>query len=387
MKNILFISPEYPPETGAGGIGTYVYEMAKAIKRHNQVMEVSVLSVSFEKSKRTREEDIEVIRVKANRHNPLGVYWAISWWLLRNYRKYDLIEDEIFGGYAVFAKMILGKKYKYIARLHGTSHEVYSLERKNSLKYLIFRTVLNLFEKFIVKRARLIIANSSLMGVYSFFLWNIDFSRMSILPLPITLEKHETKCGILPEKLVGKDYFLFYGSLQKKKGSAILKRIIERIMIGYPEALFVIVGRDCEGMSGFFEGNDRVIFLGYIGEKGRLHPIIKNAKLVILPSQFESFLYTAVESITLGTPTIITRNCGVAEYIRTFSDYDNVVTSQNDENEFMEKIDAIIENYAEAKVKTALQREYFAKCFSPELITGKYVKLINENYGKERGIC
>jgi glycosyltransferase involved in cell wall biosynthesis len=386
MKSILFISPEYPPETGAGGIGTYVYEMARAIKSCDPSICVSVLAVSFEKNKRGMEDGVEVIRVKANRKNLLGVHWATSRWLLKNYQNYDVIEDEVFGGYCILAKMLLGKKYHYLARLHGTSHEVYALERRRGLKYFIFRSVLNFFEKFIVKRARVILTSSSLMGVYSFFLWNIDFSKMNIAPLPAALENVELGDEDFPENLRGKEYFLFYGSVQKKKGGEVLKRIIAKILATYPYMYFVILGADLEKLASYFRGNSQVIFFGYTGEKARRSAIIRNAKIVVLPSQFEAFLYTAVEAIFLNVPTIVTRNCGVSQYLKTFPDYDNIVIEQNNENEFMEKIESIMQNYENAKIKTGEQREQLSRCVEPKKIARQYLNLIAEQYAEKRNI-
>lgn len=47
---ILFLSTEYPPETGWGGIGTYTYNMAKALAERGH--QVHVLSVAPGKPER-----------------------------------------------------------------------------------------------------------------------------------------------------------------------------------------------------------------------------------------------------------------------------------------------------------------------------------------------
>lgn len=380
MKKILFISPEYPPETGAGGIGTYVYAMAKALKSLDREVSVSVLSVSFEKNKRNIENGVEVIRLKINRKNPLSIHWAFSIWILRNYTKYDIIEDETFGGYCFLAKLLLGKKYRYVARLHGTSYEVYTLEQKKGLKAFIFRSVLDFFESFIAKRAEVILADSALMATYAFFLWNIDFSRMNIVSLPIAIESVGKEYGNLPETLQGKDYFLFYGSVQKKKGSEVLKKIIPRVLELYPNMQFVVLGNDREKLADFFQKESRVIFFSYIGEKEKLVPIIKNAKVAVLPSHFESFLYTAVEAICYGVPTIMTKNCGVTEHLMTFSDYDNIVTEQNNTSEFLDKISDIMGSYEKAKLRTDAQGENFQKRFDPKTVAERYLNLLEEKY-------
>jgi glycosyltransferase involved in cell wall biosynthesis len=386
MKSILFISPEYPPETGGGGIGTYVREMAGAIKSFDPLISVSVLSVSFEKNKRANENGVEVIRLLVNRKNPLSIYATITLWLLRNYKKYAVIEDEVFGGYSFLAKLLLGKKFRYIARLHGTSHEVYVLEWKGGLRYWIFRPILNFFEKFITKKAQVILTSSSLMGVYSFFLWKLDFSRMNVAPLPMLVENFEPKKDNLLKKLQDKKYFLFYGSAQRKKGSDVLRELIGKILADYPEMYFVILGPDRGGLINFFKGNERVIFLGYMGEKKQCTAVIGNAQAVILPSQFEAFLYTALEAIFLGVPTIVTRNCGMTEYLQTFSDYNNIVVNQNDVDEFREKLEMIMRYYEQAKLKTNLQREALRAIADPQKVAKQYLALIEEKYYAKRNI-
>ena len=138
-----------------------------------------------------------------------------------------------------------------------------------------------------------------------------------------------------------------------------------------------------------FESNDldlaQTIF-GYIGEKEKRSSIIEKAKIVILPSQFEAFLYTAVETIIQGVPTIVTRNCGVSQYLKTFLDYDNIVVDQNNVDEFRDKISSIMQNYETAKLKTADQREYLKKCVNPKIVAQQYLKLIEKKYDAKRSV-
>jgi glycogen synthase len=61
LLNICFVSQEYPPETGWGGIGSYVYEMARALTTRGHC--VVVLSSAVERETYAFTEGIHIYRI------------------------------------------------------------------------------------------------------------------------------------------------------------------------------------------------------------------------------------------------------------------------------------------------------------------------------------
>lgn len=60
--------------------------------------------------------------------------------------------------------------------------------------------------------------------------------------------------------------------------------------------------------------NDKVLFTGPLYKKNKLEAYI-DAYVYVLPSVFEAFPNTVIESCACGTPTILTESCGISDII------------------------------------------------------------------------
>ena len=370
---MLIVSPEYPVETGVGGIGTYVYNFSKALVEKG--IKVTVLSISLKQSSTYVENGVKVIRLKT-KQNPIFRYIEITKWLVVNYKKYDLIEDEIYGGYSAFARIILGRKFSYIAKLHGSSLEVMKLEENFQILKKIKTLLTNQLEKYTAKNCIKLIVNSNLMRNFAFFTWGIDFSNQQIIPYVYENSQEtiseENDVIKLPEK-----YFLYFGRIQKKKGSKVLERLIPKVLKRNPGYLFLLVGRDCENLKSKLRANSKIVFIENISSKNEIRRIIRNSKVVILPSLFESFLFTAVESIFEDIPILISRNCGVTEYmIETRTKF--VVNNFAYEKEYLDRLQEIMDDYSSAKEDIQIQHEYLRISLNKDKIIGQYLDIIDK---------
>lgn len=378
INNILMLTPEYPKETGGGGIGTYVNYMARQFIEYNPKIKVTVLSISYEKYQDYIEDGIRVIRLKVYRNNIINRFWKYTVWLIKNYSNYDVIEDEIFGGWTFFARLLIGKKYKYIARLHGTSKELMVLERYKSFFKIISNKITGVFEKYLTKRAKLAIFESSMIETAVSFIWNLDLSKTQVLPCAFI--SAGTKKVEVPEEFNNTDYFLFFGRIQKKKGSDVLKKLVPTLLKKYPKMKFVFVGGDLVNMKGGFRGNKRVVFVDFISEPAKWRGIISKAKIVILPSLFESFLYTAVESICMGIPTIVSRSCGVSQFLNLYEEYNNIASNPSDPETYLKLVDIMLKNYDSSLKYAKLQAESLKSDLSSASVAKKYLELIGKYY-------
>lgn len=134
----------------------------------------------------------------------------------------------------------------------------------------------------------------------------------------------------LPDILKEKRYFLFFGTLNNKKGLKVIIQSIYEILRTNPQHYFVFVGKDCgvsmcEGMrtpvvkklkmeAG--EYRDRIIYFPSMTDRRLLNSIIYHAELCILPFRFENFPNTCVEAMELGRIVISTCNSGIGQLIR-----------------------------------------------------------------------
>jgi glycosyltransferase involved in cell wall biosynthesis len=113
---------------------------------------------------------------------------------------------------------------------------------------------------------------------------------------------------------------LFLGRLSSKKSPELLLEAFEGLQDGAAHLAFV--GPDEGGMLAKLEG---MATKAGIGERVHFSPglagdakwaAFRDADIFVLPSQNENFGNTAAEAVAVGTPVIVTDQCGVAPLLR-----------------------------------------------------------------------
>lgn len=158
----------------------------------------------------------------------------------------------------------------------------------------------------------------------------------------------------LPEKLSGKKYFLYFGTLNNIKGLKVLVQSIYEILQNNPAYYFVFVGKDCgvsmrEGMRTSVvrklkeeakEFRDRIIYFPAMNDKELLNVIIYHAQLCILPFRFENLPNTCIEAMELGKIVISTQQSGVSQLIK--DGYNGFLVEQNNPRAIVEKVQEVL---------------------------------------------
>lgn len=162
------------------------------------------------------------------------------------------------------------------------------------------------------------------------------------------------------------DYILYAGGDSDIKGFEIVKKIIPQL-----NYKIVLAGN----YKTFVSNDNNVEVVGLIEEK-RIYEYIKNAKILIIPSLYDTFSIIALEALYLGTPIVISNRCGIANYLKNF--YDAIIIDPYDIDSLIKNINAIFDNkYLEQQLiqsgyKTA--QKFFWDEISDEYIT-KYKDL------------
>jgi glycosyltransferase involved in cell wall biosynthesis len=138
-------------------------------------------------------------------------------------------------------------------------------------------------------------------------------SNVRVIRTPIYLETSNLDSSIYDEHLSGKQYLMFFGRYQLHKGFHILAQALPKVLQTYPDLHAVFVGLDlpsklAPSMKEYAqdlakENRDRLIFLSQLPHN-QLYPVIKGAKLVVLPSLVDNLPNTLMESMALGKPVI-----------------------------------------------------------------------------------
>jgi glycosyltransferase involved in cell wall biosynthesis len=156
--------------------------------------------------------------------------------------------------------------------------------------------------------------------------------RWGIAPESITLirtgvdfaARYAATAAELPRELAGRDFLLYFGRLEERKGIHILAEALPALLDRYPDLHFVFAGENYltyrgRPMQAYVEhcnGRhlDRIHFLPRLPQN-QLYPLLRKALFVVLPSLWESLANAALESLDMGRPVIATQGCGFGEVV------------------------------------------------------------------------
>lgn len=150
--------------------------------------------------------------------------------------------------------------------------------------------------------------------------YSIDKNKIEIIHNGIDEEdKHIFSQSVLPLKKLGYKIVLFLGRITLQKGPEYFVRAAAKVLKYEPKTLFVVVGSGDmqelmmkEAINLGIMGN--LVFTGFLrgSEKDN---IWLNSDVYVMPSVSEPFGLTALESLSYGTPVIISKQSGVAELV------------------------------------------------------------------------
>jgi glycosyltransferase involved in cell wall biosynthesis len=160
--------------------------------------------------------------------------------------------------------------------------------------------------------------------VQQMLLKEAGLKRVRIIPTPCYVETQDWDDAVYNQCLKGKQYLLFYGRFEQRKGFHCLAQALPRFLAHYPEAYAVLVGRDMPSalapsmatyartLSVAFA--DRLIMLDSLPHR-QLYPVIAGARLVVLPSLMDNLPNACLEAMALGKVVVGTSGASFDELI------------------------------------------------------------------------
>ena len=334
-----FISYEFPPETGKGGIGTYVNQIAAALSSLS--WDVHVFAGSYNPGFSQKKEGYWIHTILCIDPHDFAYKVVEQFDKYHTIEKFDLMESAEINGNAWMIK----KKYPelpLVVRLHAPNYLVENLKNRYVPFFARLRFVLGAVRRLkfdmgywrtynknddadynFIKLANYITAPSEAMKQWVVEHWDIQTDKIKVIsnifsPPDLLLEIPVLKnC---PYKRV-----VFFGRLNVLKGLVNATKAMNKILQKYPDWQFRVIGDDGNGpaagtsMRNFMKEKlhaviNRVEFLdGMVYEA--LPEAIGDSEIVLLPSLFESFSYTCAEAMAAGKAVIGSGNGGMADLI------------------------------------------------------------------------
>ena len=331
IKHVVYISREYPPSLRAGGIATYVQEMANILVNNNWKVTVICASEDTRNQSISDENGVDVIRISGGDFFLANVEKKPFWlkrlrflyrFLSYRYKLYktiqnlenvSLIEVPEYGAEGLF---LLRLKIPLVVRLHTPMLLDRETLSKEKLKFSNFHHYwLGCLEFWIVRKAKNITSCSDALKHWFIKELGIDSSRIKTIYNAITVPKsnkslHETETRTV----------FFAGSIQAPKG---VGELVEAIQIlskkGYTLNL-ILAGKMAKYAHDLQkklrnDNADWCRFLGHLFDRNELIAYYQNVAVCCFPSWWENLPYVCLEAMSVGAIVIGTTKSGFEEII------------------------------------------------------------------------
>lgn len=314
---VLLVSQEMPPESGWGGIGTYVDTISRALAASGA--EVHVLSVvpGLPAGRRSSggvtvhrhplPQQHRLTRRAPEAWRRLWLPAVVAWLTRRLPFTPDVVECPEW--MAEGLGIAIARRLPLVAHLHSSARQLFPISGQGQrLRGLDGRAAVWL-EEAAVRRAHAVISTP----------WNLEemaprlrLDAAALHPLWYPLE--------LPERLPMPDpahpRVVFLGRFEPRKGPHVLLRAVPAVLAEVPEARFSFVGRDSRGAGVLASQDwlrDEAARLGVahavevredFGPEAVLRAL-GEATVCAFPSRWESFGYTMAEAQGAGRPVVV----------------------------------------------------------------------------------
>jgi len=319
--NVLYVIPYFNPNRG-GDVNVCTNLAREFTKRdHNVTIITTDFQLDLDYLHKLEGNGVKIVFFKSLLNIGLFLYSpSMKRWLDENLKKYDIVHLHTFRSYQNNILHFFSKKYNipYVLQAHGS---VLPFFQKKILKKFYD----HLWGYNILKDATRVIALTK-MEQDQYIDMGVEKSKIEIVPNGINLSildhlpdkgKFRLKHSIDKNKKI----ILFLGRIHKIKGINILLNAFSEISEVFDDVILVIVGPD-DGFLKEIEKNanslikeGKIIITGPLYGKNKFEAYI-DSYMYVLPSYYEIFSVTVLESCSSGLPVIVTDRIGISELIK-----------------------------------------------------------------------
>lgn len=315
---VLILGWEFPPYV-TGGLGVYCYELTQRLKQKG----LDIIYVMPKRAKKAEAgfvklievgpgmefgsydgKDAKIFKGDIEEYNDLVVKRCMR-------EKFDVIhaQDWMVFPAAVELRKRTGKPL--ICHVHSIE---YLRTPHDPWNYVVDK------EKWGYSHADLVIANSNYMKDNLVQKLGVDPNKVIVIYNAVDQasfgDKFRQEHNLGDSKVV-----LYFGRLFVQKGPDYFLKAARRVLDRYKNVKFLVAGtgdmtKQLVDESVRMGISDKIMFLGFVpdADKAKYYAV---SDVYVLPSVAEPFGITVLEAIASGTPTVISKQSGVAEVVKS----------------------------------------------------------------------
>jgi glycogen(starch) synthase len=312
---VVLLSPGYPPDAG-GGIGAYTATVARGLARAGH--ETFVVAWVRGSAARFRDGDVTVVLLERRpRRRQTTSRLQATVLAARAVRK---LRPDVIQAPEYFADAWLLARTAWRSRLvTRLATPTYLLEQLNEGHVRPETRVLRWLERDQARRSAAVVAPTRALGDLVASDWDLDPRRIRHIPNAVDVDEvRRAGRAESPVELPAR-FVAFPARAERRKGADVLAAALPRALAvsADVEALFLGGGTpDAVERIGALSGPvaNRVRVLEHLPRSEAL-AVVARAEVVVLPSLWENFSNSALESLALGRPLIATDIGGFPEFV------------------------------------------------------------------------
>jgi glycosyltransferase involved in cell wall biosynthesis len=321
--HICLVSREYPTEDHTGGIATYTEKTAQSLARLGH--RVTVITESRAETSGGIADGVTFVRLAAAQVPPRFATRAraVAQAIKRLPIAPDIVQVCEYRAEGFWYSFLPRQHTKLVTRLATPTSLVDRLNRHEQGAGTRTRVV-DRFERLQTRRSDAILSPTDALADLVCDEWKIPRHRVTTIRTGVEFAHRYSSCAtVLPAELRGREYIIYFGRLEERKGVHILAQALPRVLATYPHIHAVFVGNvqsyRGQSLQTYVEQHneeyrDRLHFFPRLAQP-QLYPLLKHALFAVLPSLWENLANTCLEALDMGKPVVATLGCGFGEVI------------------------------------------------------------------------
>ena len=388
MKIIQIVGGFVPAQFG--GTKAFCYDLSRELTRRGH--EVTVYTTDADIGSRLTDvhgvKNIDGIEVRYFRNlsnlmahkYKIALPLGMSLTARREISNNDVIHLHVFRSFQNIVMHHYATKYNipYILDAHGSTPRIHG---GRGVKW-IFRWLFDVaFGYRILRDASKVVAETE-VGVNEYKEFGINQDKIVLITPPFPLEEFSQlpPLGRFRSKydIKDKQILLFLGRIHWIKGLDFLVESFYELTKSRSKAILVIVGPNdgykptLDKLINNLDLSDKVLYTGFLGGEEKLSALV-DADVVLQTSIYEQGAWAPFEAVLCNTPIIVSSNSGAGEDVKRIDA--GYLVEYGNKNELRDTMQYVLDNPAEAQIKTKKAKNYIEANLSMAKGIEKYEKL------------